>query len=81
MCRRAFQKDRCKRLHIDPPPNSSRTAPDRVIGPLEWALQQLALAYREEVPEGHVARAIEDVESWINANHRHAAVSIFFFRN
>ncbi|EPQ51327.1 hypothetical protein GLOTRDRAFT_133200 [Gloeophyllum trabeum ATCC 11539] len=81
LCRKAFLRDRIKRLHVDrvPPDEAGVTPATPRIGYSQTQLeeiellQRLALASGEDTPESELAQIIVEVEEWLTGRNADAS--------
>ncbi|KAA1472677.1 hypothetical protein DENSPDRAFT_839022 [Dentipellis sp. KUC8613] len=72
LCRKAFNRDRVKRLHVDPQP--SNNGEDDVEREAKNLVERLALASGEHTPQTDVRDVLEEVRRWLD-DHGNAGES------
>ncbi|KAG0698092.1 hypothetical protein DFH29DRAFT_122217 [Suillus ampliporus] len=68
LCRKVFQSDHIKKLHLTNPPKSVTPAQDAINDRPNLLLQRVALVSGEHVPEADVAEVVTEVEEWLEAD-------------
>ncbi|KAH7926580.1 hypothetical protein BV22DRAFT_1194256 [Leucogyrophana mollusca] len=65
LCRKAFQPDRVKKLHVAGPPELDDSTEDAYNARLHELLQRVALVSGENEPEENVVQVVTEVDDWL----------------
>ncbi|KAH7915531.1 hypothetical protein BJ138DRAFT_1141534 [Hygrophoropsis aurantiaca] len=65
LCRKAFQPDRVKKLHVAGPPEVDDSSEEIYNARLQDLLQRVALVSGENEPEENVVQVVTEVENWL----------------
>ena len=68
LCRKAFQSDRVKKLHVAGPPELDGAAEEMIEAEAAQLLQRVALASGEDVPDIEIIEVVTEVEEWFSNN-------------
>ena len=68
LCRKAFQPDRVKKLHVAGPPELDGAAEEMIEAEAAQLLQRVSLASGEDVPDVEIIDVITEVEEWLSSN-------------
>ncbi|KAG2095924.1 uncharacterized protein F5147DRAFT_763655 [Suillus discolor] len=67
LCRKPFQADRIKKLHLANPPELDNAAQDAIDAHASLLLQRIALVSGEETPEPDVVEVVTEVQEWLQS--------------
>ncbi|KAG2125675.1 hypothetical protein DEU56DRAFT_566103 [Suillus clintonianus] len=65
LCRKAFQPDRVKKLHLANPPELDNAEQDAIDAHASLLLQRIALVSGEDTPEADVVEVVTEVQEWL----------------
>jgi hypothetical protein len=68
LCRKAFQPDRVKKLHVAGPPELDGAAEEMIEAEAAQLLQRVVLASSEDVPDVEIIEVVTKVEEWFSNN-------------
>lgn len=68
LCRKAFQPDRIKKLHVAGPPELDGAAEETIEEEATQLLQRVALVSGEDVPDVEIIEVVTQVEEWFSNN-------------
>ncbi|KAF9235479.1 hypothetical protein BU15DRAFT_64834 [Melanogaster broomeanus] len=68
LCRKTFQPDRVKKLHVAAPPELDAAAEEAVKGESNRLLQRVALVSGEDVPDDEIVEVVTEVEAWLSGH-------------
>ncbi|KIK98624.1 hypothetical protein PAXRUDRAFT_823669 [Paxillus rubicundulus Ve08.2h10] len=66
LCRKSFQPDRVKKLHVAGPPELGDAAEEAIGGQANELLQRVALVSGEDTPDTEIIDVVTDVETWLS---------------
>ncbi|KIJ16213.1 hypothetical protein PAXINDRAFT_168744 [Paxillus involutus ATCC 200175] len=66
LCRKTFQPDRVKKLHVAGPPELGDAAEEAIGGQANELLQRVALVSGEDTPDTEIIDVVTDVETWLS---------------
>ncbi|KAG0702641.1 hypothetical protein DFH29DRAFT_491900 [Suillus ampliporus] len=67
LCRKPFQSDRIKKLHLANPPELDNAEQDAINTHATLLLQHVALVSGEETPEADVVEVVTEVQEWLQS--------------
>ncbi|KIJ62290.1 hypothetical protein HYDPIDRAFT_114784 [Hydnomerulius pinastri MD-312] len=67
LCRKAFQPDRVKKLHVAGPPELDGAAEEALEAQAHLLLQRVALVSGDDVPEDEIVDVVTDVDQWLSS--------------
>ncbi|OJA12963.1 hypothetical protein AZE42_04711 [Rhizopogon vesiculosus] len=67
LCRKFFQPDRIKKLHVANPPELDSAEQDAINARSNLLLQQVALVSGEDTPEADVVQVLTEVQEWLQS--------------
>ncbi|KAG8221493.1 hypothetical protein J3R82DRAFT_1706 [Butyriboletus roseoflavus] len=68
LCRKAFQSDRVKKLHVAGPPELDGAAEETIVEQATQLLQRIAVVSGEDVPDIEIIVVVTEVEEWLSNN-------------
>lgn len=68
LCRKAFQPDRVKKLHVAGPPELDGAAEETIVQEATQLLQRVTLVSGEDVPDVEIIEVVTEVEEWLSNN-------------
>ncbi|KAF8547679.1 hypothetical protein OG21DRAFT_1490004 [Imleria badia] len=82
LCRKSFQPDRVKKLHVAGPPELDGATEATIEAEATQLLQRVALVSGDDVPDVEIIEVVTEVEEWLSSNsaddnsHRPLRVSL-----
>lgn len=67
LCRKPFQSDRIKKLHLTNPPELDNAEQDAIDAHASHLLQRIALVSGEDTPEADVVEVVTEVQEWLQS--------------
>ncbi|OAX39320.1 hypothetical protein K503DRAFT_865511 [Rhizopogon vinicolor AM-OR11-026] len=67
LCRKLFQPDRIKKLHVANPPELDSAEQDAINARSNLLLQRVALVSGEDTPEADVVQVLTEVQEWLQS--------------
>ncbi|KAF9223121.1 hypothetical protein BS17DRAFT_880769 [Gyrodon lividus] len=66
LCRKVFQPDRVKKLHVAGPPELDVAAEEAIESQANEFLQRIALVSGEDIPDAEIIQVVTEVEAWLS---------------
>jgi hypothetical protein len=67
LCRKPFQSDRVKKLHLANPPELDNAEQNAIDAHASLLLQRIALVSGEDTPEPDVVEVVTEVQEWLQS--------------
>ncbi|KAG2065620.1 hypothetical protein BDR04DRAFT_1032218 [Suillus decipiens] len=67
LCRKPFQSDRVKKLHLANPPELDNAEQNAIDAHASLLLQRIALVSGEDTPEADVVEVVTEVQEWLQS--------------
>jgi hypothetical protein len=67
LCRKPFQSDRVKKLHLANPPELDNAEQEAIDAHASLLLQRIALVSGEDAPEADVVEVVTEVQEWLQS--------------
>ncbi|KAG9311410.1 hypothetical protein JVU11DRAFT_8522 [Chiua virens] len=68
LCRKSFQPDRVKKLHVAGPPELDSVVEQSIKAEAAQLLQRVSLVSGEDVPDVEIIEVVTEVEEWLTKN-------------